>query len=111
MEFERHCTHIRVSRGDPFDPLPDQAVMGYRLRTAEWAYVCWVEFDWGSGGDPHGQASAVVTMDPRRQGERFEWTNLADDPAHGSILLSMHAQLVEAVATGTVKPLLGSTLL
>jgi hypothetical protein len=29
--------------GDPFDLLPDAAVMGYRLRTEAWAYVAWVK--------------------------------------------------------------------
>merc|ERR1712190_629520 len=42
--------------GDPYAFSPDQAVMGYKLRVAQWAYVCWVEFDWGEGGDPRGQA-------------------------------------------------------
>ena len=31
--------------------------MGYKLRTARWAYICWVAFDWGERGDPQGEAS------------------------------------------------------
>jgi hypothetical protein len=40
-------------------------------------------------------------------GERFEWLNLADDAAHQHVVHKLHAQLVEAVATGTVSPVLG----
>ena len=38
-------------------------------------------------------------------GERFEWENLADDPAHADVVKTLHAELRAAVATGTVKPL------
>ena len=43
--------------GNPYEPSPDQALMGYKLRTARWAYIAWVGFDWGEGSDPHGDAT------------------------------------------------------
>jgi len=104
--------------GNPYDFSPDQAVMGYKLRTAEWAYVCWVEFDWGKDGDPQGQAS-VPRWDRIRarelyshigddgtsnSTETYEWENLASDPSHAGIMGDLHQQLISVVAQGLVKP-------
>lgn len=117
------CTtahHCLDGGGDPYDATPDQAVMGYRLRTDVWAYVCWVEFDWGTGGDPRGSATLpkwdrVLARElythegddgSEDAGERFEWENLADDPAHREVLDALHTQLKAAVASGSLKPLL-----
>ena len=32
--------------GDPFQKAPDVAVMGYTMRTDEWRYTAWFEYDW-----------------------------------------------------------------
>ena len=115
------CTtvhHCADGGGDPFDRKPDVAIMGYRLRTDSWAYVCWVDFDWGVGGDPRGNATVprwdrvlareLYTHDgddgSQAAGERFEWTNLADEAAHQPTVEKLHAQLVKAVGSGTVLP-------
>ena len=37
-------TAARRCPGNPYELEPDQAVMGYKLRTNEWAYVCWFSF-------------------------------------------------------------------
>ena len=41
-------------------------------------------------------------------GERYEWDNLADEPAHAKLLDELHVQLLLAVASGTVKPILSA---
>ena len=46
--------------GNPYDALPDQAIMGYKLRTERWAYIAWMSFDWGEDGDPTGAASVPI---------------------------------------------------
>ena len=109
--------------GNPYEADPDRADMGYRLRTSDgWAYVCWFRFDWGTGGDPDGKATAplwdqVVARElyshvgdsgDAADGERFEWDNLAYDDdqqarIHGKG--GLHDQLVAAVKTGLVKPI------
>ena len=86
--------------GDPFEKDPDQAVMGYKLRVDDWAYVAWFEFDWGDGADPTGAASRpvwekVVARElyshvgddgSAAAGEAFEWENLADDAGHADVV-------------------------
>ena len=49
-----------VCSGNPYDALPDQAIMGYKLRTERWAYIAWMSFDWGEDGDPTGAASVPI---------------------------------------------------
>ena len=56
-ETEAACA---ACSGNPYDALPDQAIMGYKLRTERWAYIAWMSFDWGEDGDPTGAASVPI---------------------------------------------------
>jgi hypothetical protein len=49
--------------GNPYEKIPDQAIMGYRIRTGRWAYIAWMTFNWGVGSDPKGEASVPVFTD------------------------------------------------
>ena len=109
--------------GNPYDPSPDQALMGYKLRTEGWAYICWFGFEWGAGGDPKGDATYPLWDEisarelyshhddsgTGESGERLEWENLAYEPEHQALIEGpggLHAQLVAAVKLGLVKPIL-----
>lgn len=37
-------------------------------------------------------------------GERFEWDNVVDVPANAVVVRALHAQLVDVVKQGLVKP-------
>jgi len=106
--------------GNPYDLIPDQALMGYKLRTTEWAYIAWFEYDYGEGSDPQGKAckprfeqisarelyTHVGDVGDSASGEKYEWENLAYDAAHADTVAKLHKQLVAVVKTGLVKPML-----
>jgi len=106
---------------NPYAALPDQAVMGYKLRTSRWAYICWVGFDWGEGADPQGVATRPLwdevsarelyahegDIGDEASRESFEWDNLAHEPEHAALVKQLHTQLVAAVEAGVVKPISG----
>mmetsp|Transcript_3734 Transcript_3734/g.11719 ORF Transcript_3734/g.11719 Transcript_3734/m.11719 type:complete len:192 (-) Transcript_3734:147-722(-) len=103
--------------GNPYEFLPDQAIMGYKLRVADWAYTAWFGFDWGQGADPTGAATVPLwdqvfareLYDHRgddgtmESGETYEWDNVVNDGANVQLVSQLHAQLVEAVKTGLEK--------
>ena len=107
---------------DPWRAKPDVAVMGYKLRTDEWAYIWWGRFDWGDNGDPDGAASTPLfnstvaeelythrgDTGDSQSGETFEYDNLAYSPKHRSVITGpdgLHAQLMAAVMAGVVRPI------
>lgn len=109
-------------QGNPWQPTEDgqsAALMGYKLRTSRWAYVVWVGFDWGVGGDPSGNAtkpkwdqiSARELYDhdgddgSAMSGEEYEWTNLAHEPKYSTLVSELHAKLEAVVKTGLVHPI------
>merc|ERR1712048_691705 len=114
---QHHCTD---GGGNPYEPLPDQALMGYKLRVSDWAYICWVEFDWGQDGDPHGEAtvplwdrvharelySHVGDDGALQSSESYEWHNLAAEPDHADVVQRLHTQLIAVVEKGLVKPMI-----
>lgn len=97
--------------GNPYEMLPDQAIMGYKLRVDNWAYISWFGFDWGVGSDPHGDASVPIWDQVLAQelydhhgddgtmasGERLEWENVVADSANSALVAQLHAQLVATV--------------
>ena len=105
--------------GNPYEATPDQAIMGYKLRTERWAYIVWVEFDWGEGSDPNGKASRPLFDKISAQelydhagdtgdlhsGETYEWHNLAYNATFATTVQSLHNQLVKIVDSAVVKPM------
>lgn len=123
---DRSCayTHGCIDgHGNPWNITSPEgrAVMGYRLRTDRWAYVCWFSFDWGVNGDPEGVASRPIWNDvvarelydhlgdhgTMTDCEEFEWENLATTAEHAAIMATLHDQLVMVIKSGLVKPLSG----
>ena len=104
--------------GDPYSFDPDQAIMGYKLRTDDWAYIAWVGFDWGVGADTQGKASVptwdavyarelyshVGDVGDLASGEKYEYENVADDPGNAAVVAELHAALKVAVDAAAVKP-------
>ena len=109
-----------------FSPCPlltCKAIMGYKLRTTDWAYTVWFEFDWGQGNDPTGAASRPVVSNVTAaelydhrgddgtiaSSERFEFDNLAYNASYATLINDpggLHDQLLAAMATGLKRPML-----
>jgi hypothetical protein len=105
--------------GNPYEYLPDQAVMGYKLRTESWAYIVWLQFDWGDGADPQGVASKpyydrivaqelydhVGDVGDSHSGEIYEWENLAYNQTYAATVTQLHKQVLATIVRGVVKPM------
>ena len=120
----RSCLHKHSctdGHGDPSSPAADTALMGYTLRTDEWRYTAWFDFDFGAPGASPTGASAPgpvwgSTIEARElydhrgdtmgvaDAEAREWENLAADPAHASTVATLHAQLLVVVKASLVDP-------
>ena len=137
--------------GNPFDFEPDQANMGYRLRTLSWSYTVWFEFDYGDDtstscttrncerneigqnddlqrkADVAGGGGSDVTpkwdqitaqelYDLRNftttdggnhlELENEEMDNVAYDQEYKIIKEQLHHQLIQAIQTGTMGPII-----
>lgn len=106
--------------GNPWQFEPDQAIMGYKLRTVEWAFIAWVHFDFGEDGDPAGKATTpdfskvsalelythVGDTGDLHSGETYEWENLAYEPEHQTTVKELMSNLELIVKQGLVKPML-----
>lgn len=102
--------------GNPYEFQPDQAVMGYKIRVDDWAYIAWFGFDWGDGADPTGRASIPIwhqvlareLYDHRgddgsmMSGETFEWDNVVADAANSALVQELHSQLVDIIRASLV---------
>ena len=88
--------------------------MGYSLRTTDWRYSAWFEFDWNATAPVWSNVTAreLYSHDGNdggeAAGESFEYDNLADDSDYAQTVSTLHTQLVEAVKTGLVSPMNGS---
>ena len=120
----RSCLHAYScldGHGDPSSPVNDTALMGYTLRTDQWRYTAWFNFDFGApGGNFNGasapgpvwdQVTARELYDHRgdvmgvTDAEGREWDNLASDTAHADTVAALHKQLVGIVKAGLAKPI------
>lgn len=97
--------------GDPFQPDPDVAIMGYTYRDAEYRYGAWFNYNWDKTEPDFTKVldrelyTHVGDTGNAQDAETYENVNLAGDPKHAAVVASMHKLMVAAVQESLRPPI------